>query len=70
MPHEILFSLIEETQNTEKMENRKKGNLKKSKTNRVSCFDLYIVVFAILEYFSFALSDCYDFYEMIWSFQE
>ena len=28
--------------------NRKKGNLKKSKRNRVSCFDVYVVVFAFL----------------------
>ena len=41
----ILFSLLEEIQNTK---NQKKGNLKKSKRNRVSCFNICIVVFPFL----------------------
>ena len=71
------------TQKRWKHENQKKGNLKKEKKerNRVSCFNIYIVMFAFLsstlevgrwwklnEMFvfwilSFAMSDCYDFYE-------
>ena len=42
--------LLDEMQNTKKMkhENRKKGNMKKSKRNRVSSFNIYIIVFAFL----------------------
>ena len=45
MPREILFSLLDEIQNTK---NQKKGILKKSKKNRVSCFNIYTVLFAFL----------------------
>ena len=42
--------LLDEMQNTKKMkhEKRKKGNMKKSKRNRVSSFNIYIIVFAFL----------------------
>ena len=49
MPHEILFSLLEEIQNTKKIntrESKERKFEKKSKKNRVSCFNTYIVVFA------------------------
>ena len=72
MRHEILFSLLVEIQNIKKMNTRelKKSKLeKKIKRNRVNCFNIYIVVSAILEHFLFAMPDCYDFYQMIWSFQ-
>ena len=49
MPHEILFSLLEEIQNTKKIntrESKEREFEKKSKKNRVSCFNTYIVVFA------------------------
>ena len=51
MPHEILFNLLDKIYHTKKIntpESKKKGNLKKSKRNRVSCFNIYIVVFAFL----------------------
>ena len=54
IPDEILFSLLkllDETQNTKKMKTRKSKERKfekKVKKNRVSCFHIYIVVFAFL----------------------
>ena len=51
MPHKMLFSLLDEIQNTIKMDTRESERTeiwKKSKKNRVSCFDIYIVVFAFL----------------------
>ena len=50
MPHEILFILLDEIQNTKKMNTRKskKENWKESKKNMVSCFNIYIAVFAFL----------------------
>ena len=44
-----LLPLLDEIQNTKgrKHENREKGNLKK-KRNMLSCFNIYIVVFAFL----------------------
>ena len=45
MPYEILFSLLDEIQNTKKMNTQKlkerKLEKKKHKRNRVSCFDIY-----------------------------
>ena len=53
VPHEILFSLLQcwtkyKTERRWKHANRKKGELKKSNRNRVSCFNIYttIIVFA------------------------
>ena len=49
MPHKILFS--DEIQNTKKMKTQKLKERKfekKSKRDRVSCFNIYIVVFAFL----------------------
>ena len=54
-----LLLLLDKIQNIKKMnhenretkqkhENRKKRNLKKGKRNRVSCFNIYIIVFAFL----------------------
>ena len=52
MPHEILFSLLDEILNTKKMNTQewkeRKFEKKKSKRNRVSCFNIYIFVFAFL----------------------
>ena len=51
MPHEMLFSLLDEIQNTIKMDTRESERTeiwKKSKKTRASCFDIYIVVFAFL----------------------
>ena len=51
MPHEIMFSLLDETQNTKKMntqESQERKFEKKSDRNRMSCFNIYIVEFAFL----------------------
>ena len=52
MPHEILFSLLDEIQKNKKEDENTRIERKeiwiKSKRNRVSCFNVYIVVFAFL----------------------
>ena len=51
MPHEILLSLLDEIQNTKNDEDTRiesKESWNKSKRNRVSCSNIYIVVFAFL----------------------
>ena len=53
MPHEIMFTLLDEIQNTKKMNTRglkEKGIWKRSKTNSVSCFDIYQTFFQALFY--------------------
>ena len=49
-PHEILFSLLEEIQNTEKMHTRieRKKTWKKVREIRWVFFNIYVVVFAYL----------------------
>ena len=47
MPHEILFSLLDEIQNAIKM-NTQKEIWNKGKRIRARCFNIYIVVFPIL----------------------
>ena len=47
----LMLSLLDETQNKKKMntrESKERNFEKKSKRNRVSCFNIYIVVFAFL----------------------
>ena len=51
MSHEILFSLLDEIQNTKKMntrESKERKFEKKSNKNKMSFFNIYIVVFAFL----------------------
>ena len=48
MSHEIQFSLLDEIQNTKKLNTRESKERKLSKRNRVNCFDIYIVAFAFL----------------------
>ena len=51
MPYEILLSLLDEIQNTKNDEDTRiesKESWNKSKRNRVSCSNIYIVVFAFL----------------------
>ena len=51
MPRKIQFSLLDEMQNTTKMntqESKERKFEKKSKRNRVSCFNIYIVAFIFL----------------------
>ena len=51
MPHEILFSLLDDIQNTKKDKHtriKRKEIWKKSKRNRVRCFNIYLVVLTFL----------------------
>ena len=51
MPHEILFSLLDEIQTQKKMNTRESKESKFEKTskrNRVSCFNIHILLFEFL----------------------
>ena len=51
MPPETHFSLLGEIQNTKKLNTHESKEMKfekNPKRNRVSCFDIYIIVFAFL----------------------
>ena len=83
-------TVVRENKKHEKVENTKTEReeiWRESKRNRVSCFNIFVLIYLcllfcrvpqkfidtrskmkclFLEYFSFAMSDCYDFYENIY----
>ena len=64
MPHEILLSLLQlldEIQNTKMMKTRESKERKFEK--KVTEIGWVVVIFMFLEYFSFVMSDCYNFYK-------
>ena len=83
-------TVVRENKKHEKVENTKTEReeiWRESKRNRVSCFNIFVLIYLcllfyrapqkcidtrskmkslFLEYFSFAMSDCYDFYESVY----